>query len=308
MKPQSNGINSMGRLCAYDEIPEHSEEHGLDSYIKSVRSVLFHVCRIETADNHQMLSATVGAALQREVRSFLGTPDETRRTSNAYFSSVHYRLPIISEPRFHKNFPRLFTPSGIDFTTLCLCMKLIHTSPFQEAVGETDAKSPNYLLAKSSIGLLEAAGFVTLDTLQSRLLLVLYEVGHGIYPAASVSIGSCARLARYVGLSRDFWHAQKAAVTTVDAEERRRTWWAIHNLDRYNFFSFCPHLNVLAITHIAYIRFIALCGGDAILASEDATPVTYLPSDTEQLSCIVSVHLWGERPACLYLSLTNSHI
>lgn len=216
-----------------------------------------------------------------------------RRTSNAYFSSIHYRLPIISEPRFHKNFPRLFTPSGIDFTTLCLCMKLIHTSPSQQAVGETDAKSQHYLLAKSSIGLLEAAGFVTLDTLQSRLLLILYEVGHGIYPAASVSIGSCARLARHVGLSRDFWHAQKAAVTTADAEERRRTWWAIHNLDRYIFFC-CPQ-SVLAITHIAYIRFIALYGGDAILASEDAKPDTYLPSDTEQLPCIVSVHLWEER-------------
>ncbi|KAL7895535.1 fungal-specific transcription factor domain-containing protein [Trichoderma sp. SZMC 28014] len=255
MKPQANGINSMGRLCAYDEIPEQSssyglipEEHGLNSPRTSI------------------LNATFGVALQREVRSFLGTPDEMRRTSNAYFSSIHYRLPIISEPRFHKNFPRLFTPSGIDFTTLCLCMKLIHTSPSQQAVGETDAKSQHYLLAKSSIGLLEAAGFVTLDTLQSRLLLILYEVGHGIYPAASVSIGSCARLARHVGLSRDFWHAQKAAVTTADAEERRRTWWAIHNLD----------------------RFIALYGGDAILASEDAKPDTYLPSDTEQLPCIVT--------------------
>ncbi|EHK50918.1 hypothetical protein TRIATDRAFT_3613, partial [Trichoderma atroviride IMI 206040] len=171
-----------------------------------------------------------------EVRSFLGTPDEMRRISNAYFGSIHYRLPIISEPRFNKNFPTLFTPSGIDFTTLCLCMKLVHTSPSQQVVGETEAVSPHYLLAKSSIGLLEATGLVTLDAIQSRLLLVLHEVGHGIYPAASVSIGSCARLARHAGLSKDFWHAQKAAITTADAEERRRTWWAIHNLDRYVFF------------------------------------------------------------------------
>lgn len=158
-----------------------------------------------------------------------------RRTSDAYFGSIHYRLPIISESRFNQNFPTLFNPATIDFTTLCLCMKLVHTSPSQQAVGETDAVSPSYLIAKSSIGLLEATGFLTLDAIQSRLLLVLYEVGHGIYPAASVSIGSCARLARHAGLSRDFWHAQEAAVTTSDAEERRRTWWAIHNLDRYVF-------------------------------------------------------------------------
>lgn len=187
-----------------------------------------------------MLSATFGTALQREVRSFLGTPDEMRRTSDAYFSSIHYRLPIISQPRFHKNFPRLFTPSGIDFTTLCLCMKLVHTSPSQQTASETDAKSPHYLLAKSSICLLEATGFVTLDAIQSRLLLVLYEVGHGLYPAASVSIGSCARLARHAGLSRDFWQAQEATVTTADLEERRRIWWAIHNFDRYVFFPTLP--------------------------------------------------------------------
>lgn len=247
--------------------------------------------------------ATFGTALQTEVRSFLGTPDEVRRTANAYFSSIHYRLPIISEPGFYENLSRLFTPSGIDFTTLCLCMKLIHKSPLQQAAGETDTVSSHYLIAKRSIGFLEATGVVTLHAIQSRLLLVLYEVGHGIYPAASVSIGSCARLARNAGLSRDSWHSQEATGTSGDAEERKRTWWAVHNLDRYVRLSRCcrwkqcfQHLNIaLPITHIP-IRFIALCGGDAILASEDATTDTYLPSEPEQLSCTVSLYLWEGKP------------
>lgn len=114
-------------------------------------------------------------------------------------------------------------------------MKLVYTSPSQQAVGEADAVSSHYLIANSSIGILEATGNVTLNAIQSRLLLVLYEVGHVIYPAASISIGSCSRLARNAGLSRDFWHSQEVTVTTADAEERKRTWWAVHNLDRYVF-------------------------------------------------------------------------
>jgi hypothetical protein len=187
-----------------------------------------------------MLSATFETALQREVCSFIGTADEVRRTSNAFFSSVHHRLPIISESRFHKNLPRLFTPSGLDFTTLCMCMKLVLTNPSRQAIGEIDAASPHYLLAKSSISSLEAVGFISLNAIQARLLLVLYELGHGIFPAASISIGGCARLARNAGLSRDFWQSQKAASTTADAEERKRTWWALHNLDRYFFPSVPP--------------------------------------------------------------------
>lgn len=108
-------------------------------------------------------------------------------------------------------------------------MKLIQQNPVQQNVRTRDISSPHYLVAKSSIGFLEAAGFDTLDAIQSRLLLALYEIGHGIYPAASVSIGSCARLARNLGLSRDSWRSQD-----TDVEERKRTWWAVHNLDRYD--------------------------------------------------------------------------
>ncbi|KAL6901142.1 fungal-specific transcription factor domain-containing protein [Trichoderma evansii] len=241
----------MGRLCVYDENPGQSSAYNIISEAYGSNS-----SRIST------LSTTFGTALQREARSFLGTPDEVRRIANAYFSSIHYRLPIISESRFYENWSRLFTPSGIDFTILCLCMKLIYKSPSQQAVGQTDTVSSHYITAKSSIGFLEAAGFDTINVIQSRLLLVLYEIGHGIYPAASVSIGSCARLARNAGLVRNSWHCQETTVTTADAEERKRTWWAVHNID----------------------RFIALYGGDAILASDDATADTYLPLQPEQLS------------------------
>ncbi|KAL6691743.1 hypothetical protein J3F84DRAFT_161505 [Trichoderma pleuroticola] len=224
-----------------------------------------------------ILNATFGTALQKEARSILGTPDEVRQTASTYFGSVHQRLPIISESRFRENLSRLFVPSGIDFTTLCMCMKLIQQNPVQKNIRTGDITSPQYLVAKSSIGFLEAAGFDTLDAIQSRLLLALYEIGHGIYPAASISIGSCARLARNIGLSRDSWLLQD-----IDVEERKRTWWAVHNFD----------------------RFTALCGGDAIFASEDATTDTHLPSNDEQVSSTVSVSVgFGSRQISIEESL-----
>ncbi|KAL7911364.1 fungal-specific transcription factor domain-containing protein [Trichoderma velutinum] len=235
-----------GRLCVYEGNAGQNTTHSIIPEVPgSNRSSL------------TILNATFGTALQKEARSILGTPDEVHQTANVYFSSIHHRLPIISESRFHENLPRLFVPSGIDFTTLCLCMKLIQQNPVQQNARTGDITSPHYLVAKSSIGFLEAAGFDTLDAIQSRLLLVLYEIGHGIYPAASVSIGSCARLARNVGLGRDSWRSQD-----TDVEEKKRTWWAVHNLD----------------------RFTALCGGDAIFASDYATTETHLPSNEKQVS------------------------
>lgn len=48
---------------------------------------------------------------------------------------------------------------------------------------------------KSFLGLLDALGKNTLSLLQARLLVVLYEMGHGLYPAAYISIGAIVRAA-----------------------------------------------------------------------------------------------------------------
>jgi hypothetical protein len=63
------------------------------------------------------------------------------------------------------------------------------------------------------------------------LLIVLYEAGHGIYPAASISMASCARVARNLGLHKI--RSKPLSENGDDLGEKRRTWWAIHNLDRY---------------------------------------------------------------------------
>jgi hypothetical protein len=51
----------------------------------------------------------------------------------------------------------------------------------------------SYLVLKSWIAILEGRGMSSLDFLNARTLLVLFEVVHGILPAAYISIGSLFR-------------------------------------------------------------------------------------------------------------------
>jgi hypothetical protein len=103
-----------------------------------------------------------------------------------------------------------------------------------QQVPRTDADSMQsnlYLTTKSIVSLMEGAGYNDLDAIQCRVMLAFYEMGHSIYPAASVSIAGCARLARATGLDNGVEHEVHGEQKVV-LEERRRTWWAVIILDR----------------------------------------------------------------------------
>jgi hypothetical protein len=96
-------------------------------------------------------------------------------------------------------------------------------------------QSSEYIAIKTHVALLEAANYVTLNSVQARILIAFYEMGHAIYPAASLSVASCARSAHYLGLNRKHFqsreHESDQEIRTI-GEEEKRTWWAILNLDR----------------------------------------------------------------------------
>jgi hypothetical protein len=92
-------------------------------------------------------------------------------------------------------------------------------------------QSSLYITVKSVISLLESTNFLSLELVQCRLLVAFYEIGHGISPAASISIAAGARTARALGLNKQ-WVRPEFGGHTIDAEEERRVWWAVFNLDR----------------------------------------------------------------------------
>ena len=73
----------------------------------------------------------------------------------------------------------------------------------------------------------------SLLVLQAGLLIALYEVGHGIYPAAFLSVGACARYAQALGIKSNGSMSAKRVLSLVEVEEHRRVWWAIVILDRF---------------------------------------------------------------------------
>lgn len=170
----------------------------------------------------------IDVAVATEVFKQLGSLEKIREMIASYFEGIHKRLPIISPQRFQARLSSYGASSPASFTTLFLCMQLLQESPVTDA----DSMQSNlYLTAKSIISLMEGAGYNDLDAIQCRVMIAFFELGHSIYPAASVSIASCARLARAIGLDKGVAHEIQTEEKVV-LEEQRRVWWAVVNLDR----------------------------------------------------------------------------
>lgn len=95
-------------------------------------------------------------------------------------------------------------------------------------------QSSLYVKVKGIISLLEATTYHSLETVQSRILVAFYELGHGLHHAATASIGACGKIARFIALHNDLKHPYpEETARGILLEEKRRTMWALHNLDRY---------------------------------------------------------------------------
>jgi hypothetical protein len=175
---------------------------------------------------------TVDAIARKELLQIVGSPDNMRQVANSYFASISRRIPILSTKGFLERLPSTsFNSCDADFAALCLCVCLILEVPPPEDVS---MQSSMYVKAKGIIGLLEATSYHSLEAVQSRILVAFYEMGHGLHPAAAASIGACGKIARSIGLHNDLTYpSPEETAAAILVEEKRRTLWALHNLDRY---------------------------------------------------------------------------
>ncbi|KAH6885008.1 hypothetical protein B0T10DRAFT_493116 [Thelonectria olida] len=158
------------------------------------------------------------------VLSLLSQGNVVLDVSRDYFATVHTWFPMVSKKRMDMGLP--VQNAGPDLAMLFLGMKLV-TAPGTDA---TDCAL--YTTAKSFLAHLESNGAVSLLCLQAMVLIALYEYGHAIYPAAWMSIGSCARYSDVLGLTPGDHPILGQATTWTEAEERRRVWWSISILDK----------------------------------------------------------------------------
>lgn len=149
--------------------------------------------------------------------------------------SLTYYLgfPVLSESNYYVRLPNAFTGPCAEFSLLSLSMALIVSIPLEKETRESF--SSLYMLVKSSIAIVEAANIHSLEVVQSRLLVTLYEVGHAIEPAAFMSLGTTARAAVAIGLNQKLDSSESViGQKYCTTELGLRVWWAIVMVDRYD--------------------------------------------------------------------------
>ncbi|RFU25158.1 hypothetical protein B7463_g11180, partial [Scytalidium lignicola] len=130
------------------------------------------------------------------LRSFSELSDtDLHQIIRVYFITIHTWMPFISKLRIQQIIDLREQPA--DFMLLLLCMRVIVADP---AVEKVTMKNSLYRLAKRFYSALEDVETVTLRMLQSLILLALYEIGHGILPAAYFTVGNAARMAQMMGI------------------------------------------------------------------------------------------------------------
>ncbi|KAK6452913.1 hypothetical protein FP744_10009164 [Trichoderma asperellum] len=164
--------------------------------------------------------------------SYLSDQAQGATTMSQYFETVHKWMPIISRVRLTSLADvELNSRPRADFALLLLAMKLIQHVPGSSSDAVKDCL---YICTKEFAASLDIAGVYTLLKLQAQLLITVYEMGHGIFPAAYVSIGCCVTQAMALGIhNREAPQILEPPRTWIDWEERQRIWWFIVILERY---------------------------------------------------------------------------
>ena len=152
--------------------------------------------------------------------------------SDRFFSWIHLWMPIISISKWRLQLTGPLSKPRVDVKILLLAMKLLLWKP-GSSPDLREPQRPEYFTLKELLHQAEARCVLSLQLLQALVLITVYEYAHGIYPAAYISIGHCARYAQALGI--DNQRRTDIEVHRLDLEEqeeRRRIWWFIVILDR----------------------------------------------------------------------------
>jgi hypothetical protein len=188
------------------------------------------------------------------------------------FATTQSWMSIISKKIYHE-LAEERSHHQSDFIILLYCMRLLMWWPAgRDRYTKIDPRTAAYSTA-TRLHEAEAARTLTLQPLQAKLLVSLYELGHGIYPAAYPSVGSCTRYGTALGIDRTNEASPSNYVTgSMDLEEMRRCWWTIITLDRSEAFP-CKRTP----TFLPATIFLAI--------AQNLSPADLFPRPTGELCC-----------------------
>ncbi|TFB00277.1 hypothetical protein CCMA1212_007709 [Trichoderma ghanense] len=153
--------------------------------------------------------------ITKEVSDFVGDVAQIKAISDKFFASVHEWMPIVSRIQFLANLVGWLTHKRAELFYLILAMRLS-----SEQV--SNPRTPLYQASKYLQFRLEHSGVLSLQVIQASMLVALYEIGHGVYPSAYLSIAGCARYATALGIDRSILNRDLNGISWNELEERRR--------------------------------------------------------------------------------------
>jgi len=160
----------------------------------------------------------------------VGDVSSVRNAAVTYFRTIHVYFPILSELSYYERMTGTFDNPSAEYSLLSLSLALITSVPPGE--DNLDSFASRYIQVKSSIGIVEAANINSLEIVQARLLVSLFEFGHGML-AAFISIAATVRAAVAIGLNQTIKNpCTNVSTSCAKTEEALRVWWAIVMLDR----------------------------------------------------------------------------
>ncbi|KAF5855255.1 hypothetical protein ETB97_009560 [Aspergillus alliaceus] len=183
-------------------------------------------------DLGQLTSANLSHTIRTQVLTIIGDENRIREAAATFFRTIHSWFPVVAENLYYKRLSQVHAHVSPGASLLTLCMFLLGVIPID---GEIPLHMHSlYILVKGFVASLEAVGTNSLDMLQCRLLLTIFEVGHGMYPAAYISMGANVRAAVALG-ANVVSQSQLIEIfkTQERADEARCTWRGIVITDRY---------------------------------------------------------------------------
>lgn len=175
-----------------------------------------------SSDIHRFFVRLGTTTLAEETSS----PDETL---GLYFANIHPWLPFIQEQIFRRRLAQLQHAPLAETALLFLTVSLVMTGG-TGSNGHDDFQSQLYYLCRYLFSFFQSVRPSSVELVQAGLLLVVYELGSARFQAASLNIGTCARLGYVLKLNIDLEESQDYS-SWAEAEERRRVWLGIYMLD-----------------------------------------------------------------------------
>ena len=206
------------RDCSYSSLSEDDASTDIILRSRSAQLSLFS-------------PASLNEKFRRQALELMGGEMGIRDCSSEYFRTIHTWFPVVSHSQYLQRLAPTWHEPKAEHSLLSMCMLLLVTCPTES--GMTSDMQSLYTLVKGSISLLDATGLPSIEVLQCRLLVNLFELGHAMHPTAYISISTNVTIGEALGIhDRAETQAPKDTHPLATNEEAARIWQGILIIDR----------------------------------------------------------------------------